>query len=125
MNKQRVAVILGIIMVLALTASAFAELVVTYSSSDDTWSEYTVQDTAERDLQATTDRLIRGHSGETQPPAGPQADCMRSTSRSPLTLKVLIMQWVGLSSTPGPRKGDIMPVPISNSPAFPLLAFIT
>lgn len=58
MNKRRLAVILGMIMVLALTASAFAELVVTYSSSDDTWSEYDIQDTEERNLQATTNSLI-------------------------------------------------------------------
>src|SRR5690606_29719543 len=54
----RLALILGMIMVLALTASAFAELVVTYSSSDDTWSEYDIQDTEERNLQATTNSLI-------------------------------------------------------------------
>jgi len=45
-------------MVLALTASAFADLVVTYSSSEDAWSEFTVDDTEERNTEAATNSLI-------------------------------------------------------------------
>ncbi|MEZ4516806.1 MAG: hypothetical protein R3C44_08200 [Chloroflexota bacterium] len=41
MNKAKLAIILGVLLVIGLTASAFAELVVTYTSSDDAYSEYT------------------------------------------------------------------------------------
>lgn len=41
MNKAKLAILLGVLLVVALTASAFAELVVKYSSSDDGYSEYT------------------------------------------------------------------------------------
>jgi hypothetical protein len=49
---------LGVLFILALTASAFAELVVSYTSSDDTWSEYTVQGTEERQAQAEANSFI-------------------------------------------------------------------
>lgn len=58
MKKPKVAILFGVLLVLALTASAFAELVVTYSSTDDTWSEYTIQDTPEREAEAATNSLI-------------------------------------------------------------------
>jgi hypothetical protein len=58
MTKARLAIILGVLLVLALTASAFAELVVTYTSSEDMRSEFTIQDTEERIAQATTNSLI-------------------------------------------------------------------
>jgi hypothetical protein len=58
MTKARLAILLGVMMVLALTASAFAELVVTYTSSDDGWSEYTIQDSVERTTQAATNSVI-------------------------------------------------------------------
>jgi hypothetical protein len=58
MSKARLAVLLGALLVLALTASAFAELVVTYTSSDDAYSEYTILDTEERNIQAATNSLI-------------------------------------------------------------------
>jgi hypothetical protein len=56
MNKAKLAVILGVLLVVALTASAFAELVVTYSSSDDTWSEYS----PDRDRDATASLIDNG-----------------------------------------------------------------
>ena len=45
MKRSRVAILFAVLLALALSAGAFAELVVTYTSSDDTWSEYTIQDT--------------------------------------------------------------------------------
>ena len=58
MNKARLALILGLLLVLGLSASAFAELVVTYSSSDDTRSEYTIEDNQQRINQAAANSLI-------------------------------------------------------------------
>ena len=51
MNKARLAIIAGVLLVVALTASAFAELVVTYSSSTDGYSEYTPDET--KDVSAS------------------------------------------------------------------------
>ena len=58
MKKSRVAILFGVLLALVLSAGAFAELVVTYSSSDDMWSEYTIQDTPERIAAAETNSLI-------------------------------------------------------------------
>lgn len=58
MTKARLAILLGVLLVLGLTASAFAELVVTYTSSDDTYSEFTIEDTEQRTTQAATNSLI-------------------------------------------------------------------
>ncbi len=51
MKKPKIAILFGVLLVLALTASAFAELVVTYTSSDDMWNEITIEDTAELQMQ--------------------------------------------------------------------------
>ncbi len=58
MNKTKLAILFGVLLVLALTASTFAELVVTYTSSEDTWSEYTIEHTPARTAAATTNSLI-------------------------------------------------------------------
>jgi hypothetical protein len=58
MNKSRLAIFLGLLLVLALTVSAFAGLVVTYTTSDDAYSEYTISDSEERKVQAETNSLI-------------------------------------------------------------------
>lgn len=58
MSRTRLALILGSLLVLALTASAFAELVVDYTSSDDGWSEYTISDSEERTADAATSSVI-------------------------------------------------------------------
>lgn len=58
MKRAKLAILFGVLLVLALSASAFAELVVTYTSSDDTWSEYTIQDTPERTAAAETNSVI-------------------------------------------------------------------
>ena len=39
MKRSRVAILFAVLLALVLSAGAFAELVVTYTSSDDTWSE--------------------------------------------------------------------------------------
>lgn len=56
MNKAKLAIILGVVLVVALTASAFAELVVTYSSTDDTYSEITTAN----DKDATASLIDNG-----------------------------------------------------------------
>ena len=75
MTKARLALLLGILLVLGLSASAFAELVVTYSSSDDTRSEINIEDTEERIAQATANSLIDNGAftqwGTTLGPADP------------------------------------------------------
>jgi hypothetical protein len=48
MSKAKIAVLMSVLLVVVLTASAFAELVVTYTSSDDSWSEYTINDSETR-----------------------------------------------------------------------------
>lgn len=58
MTRRKLGVLFGLFMVLALTASAFADLVVTYSSSEDAWSEFTVDDTEEHNTEAATNSLI-------------------------------------------------------------------
>ncbi len=58
MAKSRLAILFGVLLVLAMTASAFADLVVTYVSSGDTWSEYTIQDSEERTAAAVANSLI-------------------------------------------------------------------
>lgn len=58
MTKKRIAILLGILLILALTASAFAELVVQYSSTTDTYSEFTISDSEERTADAATNSLI-------------------------------------------------------------------
>jgi hypothetical protein len=58
MNKSRLAIFLGLLLVLALTVSAFAGLVVTYTTSDDAYSEYTISDSETRQAEATTNSLI-------------------------------------------------------------------
>jgi hypothetical protein len=56
MNKAKLAIMLGVLLVVALTASAFAELVVTYSSTDDTYSEYS----PDRDRDASASLIDNG-----------------------------------------------------------------
>jgi len=56
MNKAKLAIILGVLLVVALTASAFAELVVTYTSTDDTYSEITTA----RDKDASASLIDNG-----------------------------------------------------------------
>ncbi|MFO7664310.1 MAG: hypothetical protein R6X18_17195 [Chloroflexota bacterium] len=58
MNKSRLAIFLGLLLVLALTVSAFAGLVVTYTTSDDAYSEYNISDSEARIAEATTNSLI-------------------------------------------------------------------
>lgn len=58
MKKSKLAIILGVLLVLALTTGAFAELVVTYTSDDDMYSEYTIEDTPERQAEAATNSVI-------------------------------------------------------------------
>jgi hypothetical protein len=58
MSKSRLAILLGVLLVLALTVNAFAELVVTYKTSTDTWSEYTILDTEDRKEDAEANSLI-------------------------------------------------------------------
>ncbi len=75
MKRAKLAIVLGVLMLLALTASSFAELVVTYTSSEDTWSEYNIQDTPERTAAAETNSLIDNGAftqwGTTLGPADP------------------------------------------------------
>ena len=58
MKKSKLAIILGVLLVLALTTGAFAELVVTYTSDDDMYSEYTIAATPERQAEAATNSVI-------------------------------------------------------------------
>ncbi len=58
MTKSRLAILFGVLLVLALTASSFADLVVTYTTSDDMWSQYSIDDTEERKAEAATNSLI-------------------------------------------------------------------
>lgn len=58
MSKRRIAILMSGLLVLALTASAFAELVVTYTSSDDGFSEYTINDSDRRKSDAAVNSVI-------------------------------------------------------------------
>jgi hypothetical protein len=58
MSKAKLAVLMSVLLVVVLTASAFAELVVTYTSSEDTWSEYSIGDSEEFKAQAAANSLI-------------------------------------------------------------------
>ncbi len=58
MTRSRLAILIGVLLVLALTVSAFADLVVTYTSTDDTWSEFTIQDSESRTAAAVENSLI-------------------------------------------------------------------
>jgi len=75
MKKSRIAILFGVLLALVLSAGAFAELVVTYTSSDDMWSEYTIQDTPERIADAEASSLITNGAftqwGTTLGPADP------------------------------------------------------
>jgi len=75
MKKSKYAILFGILLLLVLSVSAFAELVVTYTSSDDMWSEYTIQDTPERIADAEASSLITNGAftqwGTTLGPADP------------------------------------------------------
>jgi len=75
MKNSKVAIVVGVLLILALTTGAFAELVVTYTSDEDMYSEYTIQDTPERTAEATTNSLIDNGAftqwGTTLGPADP------------------------------------------------------
>ncbi len=75
MKKSKYAILFGILLLLVLSVSAFAELVVTYTSSDDMWSEYTIQDTPARVADAEASSLIDNGAftqwGTTLGPADP------------------------------------------------------
>ena len=58
MKKTNLAILFGVLLVLVLSASAFAELVVTYTSSDDMRSEYNIEDTPARTADADASSLI-------------------------------------------------------------------
>ncbi|HEY1409412.1 MAG TPA: hypothetical protein VF434_10735 [Promineifilum sp.] len=58
MTKKKLGIVFGVLLLLALTASAFAELVVTYSTSDDGWSEYSAPDSDEAKADAEANSLI-------------------------------------------------------------------
>ncbi len=58
MSKARLAVLMSILLIVAITASVFAELVVTYTTSDDGRSEYTIDDSEERTRDAEANSLI-------------------------------------------------------------------
>lgn len=75
MKKTKLAVLFGVLLVLALSASAFAGLVVTYTSSDDMRSEYNIEDTPARTADAEASSLIDNGAftqwGTTLGPADP------------------------------------------------------
>lgn len=58
MRKTRLAIFFGLLLILALTVSAFAGLVVTYTTSDDAYSEFTISDSETRTKEAETNSLI-------------------------------------------------------------------
>ena len=58
MKKSKLAIMFGVLLALVLSAGAFAELVVTYTTSEDMWSEYTIEDTPERIAAAEANSLI-------------------------------------------------------------------
>ena len=58
MKKTKLAILFGVLLVLVLSASAFAELVVTYTSSDDMRSEYSIEDSPARTADAEASSLI-------------------------------------------------------------------
>jgi len=75
MKKSRIAILFGVLLALVLSAGAFAELVVTYTSSDDMRSEYDIQDTPARIADAEASSLITNGAftqwGTTLGPADP------------------------------------------------------
>ncbi len=75
MKKSKIAILFGVLLALVLSAGAFAELVVTYTTSEDMWSEYTILDTPERIADAEASSLITNGAftqwGTTLGPADP------------------------------------------------------
>jgi len=58
MSKAKIAIMLSVLLMIALTASVFAQLVVTYQSEDDAYSEYTIPDSEEKVKEAAANSVI-------------------------------------------------------------------